>query len=84
MNASARREWAQVVDHLKAEVGDAAYHSWLQPMTLERADDGEVIIAAPTRFLRDWVATHYADRLLALWRSENKRVTSVSIVVAVS
>jgi chromosomal replication initiator protein len=75
-------EWARVLGHLKAEVGEAAYRSWLRPMSVERVDDGEAIVAAPTRFLRDWVATHYADRLLALWRSENQRVASVSIVVA--
>ena len=80
-NAS-ETEWARVLGHLKAEVGEAAYRSWLRPMSVERVDDGEAIIAAPTRFLRDWVATHYADRLLALWRSENQRVASVSIVVA--
>jgi len=75
-------EWARVLGHLKTEVGEAAYRSWLQPMSVERVDDGEAVVAAPTRFLRDWVATHYADRLLALWRAENQRVTSVSIVVA--
>ena len=75
-------EWIRVLGHLKAEVGEAAYRSWLRPMSVERVDDGEAIVAAPTRFLRDWVATHYADRLLALWRAENQRVTNLSIVVA--
>jgi chromosomal replication initiator protein len=80
--SACKTEWARVLGHLKAEVGEAAYRSWLRPMSVERVDDGEAIVAAPTRFLRDWVATHYADRLLALWRSENQRVASVSIVVA--
>jgi chromosomal replication initiator protein len=53
-------------------------------MSVDRVDDGEAIVTAPTRFLRDWVTTHYADRLLALWRAENQRVTNLSIVVAVS
>jgi chromosomal replication initiator protein len=51
-------------------------------MSVERVDDGEAIVTAPTRFLRDWVAAHYADRLLALWRSENQGIASVTIVVA--
>jgi chromosomal replication initiator protein len=79
-----RGEWDRVLGHLKAEVGEAAYRSWLRPMNVERVDNGEAIVAAPTRFLRDWVATHYADRLLALWRAENQLVASVSIVVAVA
>jgi chromosomal replication initiator protein len=76
-------EWSRVLGHLKAEIGDAAYRHWLTPMNLEGIDSGQAVITAPTRFLRDWVATHYADRLLALWRAENDRVTRLSIVVAV-
>jgi len=59
-------EWTRVLAHLKEEVGEAAYRSWLQPTSFSRCDGGHAIVAAPTRFLRDWVATHYADRLLAL------------------
>src|SRR5205807_6552124 len=76
-------EWTRVLGHLKEEVGEAAYRSWLQPTSFSRCDDGHAILAAPTRFLRDWVATHYADRLLALWQAENRTVTRVSVVVAV-
>jgi len=35
----------------------------------------------PTRFLRNWVATHYADRILALLRAENPAVHRISFVV---
>ncbi len=35
----------------------------------------------PTRFLRDWVAQHYADRLRALWNSENATVTAVEVLL---
>jgi len=42
----------------------------------------EGVIAVPTRFLRNWVATHYSDRLLTLWRSENAAVRRISFVVA--
>ena len=80
--ASRQSEWTRVVGQLKEEVGEAAYRSWLQPMTVERVDGGQAIVAAPTPFLRDWVAAHYADRILALWRVENRRVLRVSIVVA--
>src|SRR5262249_46207652 len=48
---------------------------------VERVAGGEGVISVPTRFLRNWVATHYADRLLALWRSENKAVNRISFIV---
>src|SRR5216110_1131754 len=74
-------EWGRVIGRLKQEVGEAAYRSWLKSMRFERVADGEGVIAVPTRFLRNWVATHYADRLLALWRAENDAVTRLTIVV---
>jgi chromosomal replication initiator protein len=77
-------EWMRVLGQLKAEVGEDAYRNWLRPMNFDHVDDGRVVIVAPTRFLRDWVITHYADRLLVLWQAENEQVTRVSVVVAAS
>ena len=74
-------EWVRVVGRLKEEVGETAYRSWLRSMRLERVEGGEGIIAVPTRFLRNWVTTHYADRLLALWRAENERMSRLTIIV---
>ncbi len=73
--------WGRVLGHLKDEVGETAYRSWLQSLRVERIDAGEAVIAAPTRFLCNWVATHYADRLLALWRIENPAVDRLSLIV---
>jgi chromosomal replication initiator protein len=67
---------------LKAEVGETAYRSWLRAISLERVESGEVVLAVQTRFLRNWIATHYADRLLALWRAEDPSLDRVSVVVA--
>jgi chromosomal replication initiator protein len=77
-------EWTRVLERFKEEVGEAAYRSWLLPVSLKHVGDDEAVIAAPTRFLRDWVAVHYADRLLALWRIENRRIRRVLVVVAVA
>src|SRR5215510_7455218 len=81
MATACEGEWIRVLGQIKSEIGDDAFRNWLRPMTLERIDDGHATLAAPTRFLRNWVATHYLDRILALWRSENGRMTRVSIVV---
>lgn len=61
-------DWGRVLGRMRREVGETAYRSWFGSMTVEKVDEGEGVIAVPTRFLRDWVTTHYADRLLALWR----------------
>jgi chromosomal replication initiator protein len=74
-------EWGRVLGHLKDEVGETAYRSWLQSLRVERIGEGEAVVVAPTRFLRNWVKTHYADRLLALWRIENPAVDRLSLIV---
>ena len=74
-------DWNRVLGRMRREVGETAYRSWFGSMTVERVAGGEGVIAVPTRFLRDWVTTHYGDRLLALWRSENSEVRRISFVV---
>ncbi len=74
-------QWARVRGRLRAEYGEAAYKSWLKPLTLKTLDGGQVRLAAPTRFMRDWVVTHYADRIRALWTGENASVQVIEILV---
>jgi chromosomal replication initiator protein len=66
---------------MRAEVGEAAFRSWLQPLSVMSIEDGEVSIAVPSRFLRDWIIKDYADRILSLWTAENAAVTSIDFIV---
>ena len=74
-------EWRRVLGLLRDEVGDTAFRSWLQSLRVERVADGEAVVAVPTRFLRTWIAEHYADRLLTLWRGENPAITRLSLII---
>ena len=73
--------WARVLDQLKAEAGETAYRSFLRPLHLERVEDGEAFIAAPTAFMRNWVATNYADRLLEIWRLQDPSIERLAVIV---
>jgi chromosomal replication initiator protein len=74
-------DWERVMDRLRDEVGETVYRSWLTALRLERIAAGEAVVAAPTRFLRNWVATHYADRLLSAWRHVDPSVARLSLIV---
>ena len=76
------QQWARVCGRLQSEVGDVEYRTWLRQMSLGGIDGDEITVRLPTRFLRDWVRTHYGDRLSALWQAENRRVRRVDIRVA--
>ncbi len=74
-------QWARVRGLMRSEVGDASYRSWLKPLMLVEVDQGEVRVAVPTRFMRDWVVSHYGDRLRALWMAENPEIGNLEIFV---
>lgn len=74
-------QWERVSNHLRAEIGEAAYQSWLKPMTVREVLDGRVRISVPTRFMRDWVAAHYVERLGAIWGDEDPDVHTVEVYV---
>ncbi len=74
-------QWARVRSRLQSEVGDVEYRTWLRQMSLGGLDGDEVTVRLPTRFLRDWVRSHYGDRLNALWNAENRHVRRVDIRV---
>lgn len=50
-------------------------------MTIHGHREGTVTMAVPTRFMRDWVMAHYADRMSALWGTENPSIRGVDVVV---
>jgi chromosomal replication initiator protein len=65
--------WAKVRQHLRREFGTAAYNSWVRPMTVRDGPNNAVALGLPTPFMRDWVLTHYADRIRDLWSGVDPR-----------
>jgi chromosomal replication initiator protein len=73
--------WARIRARLQTEVGELAYRNWLRQMTLSAIDGDEITVLLPTRFLCDWVRTHYGDLLNSLWNEENPAIRRVDIRV---
>ena len=61
-------QWARIRGKLQSEVGDVEYRTWLRQMTLAGVDGDEVTVHLPTRFLRDWVRSHYGEKIEKLWQ----------------
>ena len=81
VSSKVQAEWEGILSRLRAEVGETAFQSWLRPMRVHCVDEDVVQISVPTRFMRDWAAAHYEDRLTELWRGENAAIAGVEIVV---
>ena len=76
--------WERVRGRLKSEFGEAAFNSWLRQLVLVGQRQDAVQLEVPTRFIKDWIASHYADRLAALWRAELARAKPVEVQVRVA
>jgi chromosomal replication initiator protein len=77
-------QWARIRGQLQQEVGEVEYRTWLKQMTLAGHDGDEVTIHLPTRFLRDWVRSHYGARLTTLWQGATDTVRRVEFRVGSS
>ena len=67
MTTTDHDRWSRVKGRLRAEVGDDIFSSWFTRMELEGVDAGTVRLSVPTRFLKSWIQSHYAERVLSCW-----------------
>ena len=73
------REWHDISQALKREIGDVAFRSWLQGVEFVSPAPGEVVLKAPSAVACNWIRSHYADRIRELWAARNPSVRSLEI-----
>jgi len=73
--------WTRVKGRLRADVGEDVFVSWFARMELERIEDSVVHLSVPTRFLKSWIQSHYAERMLACWQAEHQEAQRIELTV---
>ena len=73
--------WARVKNRLRAELGEDVFASWFKGVEVEQVDDEVVHLTVATRFLRNWLRSHYYDFVLRLSRGEWPNVERVEFKV---
>ena len=73
--------WTRVRDRLRAEVGDDVYSSWFARMELDGSEGDTVKLSVPTRFLKSWIQSHYAEKLLACCQAEQPDILRIELTV---
>jgi chromosomal replication initiator protein len=81
MASTDQQRWTRVRDRLRAEVGDDIYSSWFARMELEGSEGDTVKLSVPTRFLKSWIQSHYAERVLACWQAEDGAFSRIELIV---
>jgi chromosomal replication initiator protein len=78
---SATEIWERVQGRLRAEHGEATFRSWFKSLEFVGVRDGQAMMTVPTRFMREWLATHFLNDIQDFLHREDPRIRSVDIFV---
>ncbi|HBH26192.1 MAG TPA: chromosomal replication initiator protein DnaA [Rhodospirillaceae bacterium] len=73
--------WGRLYGDMRTAFGDGVFRSWLRPLTLRAFYHGTLEVSVPTRFMRDWIQTHYAAQIEAMARAADAEIKGLQIVV---
>jgi chromosomal replication initiator protein len=76
--------WESINAELHEMFGDAIYRNWLMPLRFASVANGVAVLAAPTRFVREWVVANYLQKIKELFQQYDSSVYAVEVVVRVS
>jgi chromosomal replication initiator protein len=81
MASTDQERWDKVKQRLRAELGEDVFTSWFARMELDAVDKGAVRLSVPTRFLRNWIQSHYSEKVLSNWQAEEPLITRLELSV---
>jgi len=73
--------WMRICRRLRADVGEDVFSSWFGRLELESLMEGTASLSVPTKFLKSWIQSHYAEKLLLALALELPDVKRLSIAV---
>lgn len=56
--------WGRVKQQLLETVGRNNYANWIEPLQLQKVDNGIAQFSVPTSFMANWVARNFSDQIL--------------------
>ncbi|MFC5069554.1 chromosomal replication initiator protein DnaA [Flaviflagellibacter deserti] len=72
--------WQRTQKRLRAELGEDIYLSWFARIELERvSDSGMAHLSVPTRFLKSWIQSHYAERIVRAFSAEHGDIRQIEL-----
>ncbi len=74
-----RGAWEQVLRRLATEISPAWFERFIKPLKAASFDGGVVVLAAPGRFVHEWVRERYLDKLNEMLSDELGEIITVSL-----
>ena len=73
--------WSSIKIQLKDIFGEAEYSNWLKLLIFNKIEKNIIIFYAPTKFMCDWILSHYGKKILSLWREKSISIKDISVFV---
>ena len=70
-------DWALIQSDLKTLLGIDVYESWIKKIGLFEEFNNYILLAVPTRFIRDWVTSRYLDQILKTIKKHKKEIIRI-------
>src|SRR5690348_8097918 len=72
--------WQDVSGELSNHYGESTYRNWFSKISFLDIYDSQVILAAPTNFIRDWVRANYSGFMLKVLQQRDVNIKSLEII----
>ena len=73
--------WNNVLEKFKRNFGNDIYESWIKNINLKKEFNDHVVLSVPTRFVRDWIVSRYADKMLDVIKSFKKSIQRLEFLI---
>ena len=73
--------WKNVLKELRITFGDDVYESWIKNIDLKKEFNHYVVLSAPTRFVRDWIVSRYADKVLDIIKNFKPSIQRIEFLI---
>ena len=74
-------DWNGVIKKFKDTFGNDVYESWIRNIDLKKEFDYYIVLSAPTRFVRDWIVSRYADKILDIIKTFNTDIQRIEFLI---
>ena len=74
-------DWNEVLKNFKTTFGNDVYESWIKNINLKKEFNHYVVLTAPTRFVRDWIVSRYADKMLDIIKTFKKSIQRIEFFI---
>ncbi len=80
-NGDLKKNWSEVQLKLKEVYGIDVYKSWIQNVEAKEIHHNSLTLIVKTRFVRDWIVSHYADKILDFFQKLDSSVTRIQFEI---